>query len=268
LAAREGEAFGLHIPQVRTDLSAIIARKRSLIGDFADYRKHQLETGVFDFFRGHASFLDSKKISVELLGGGTIEISSSYFLIATGSKNSHPEIPGLAEAGCLTSDDVLEAEELPHSVIVLGAGPVALEMAHYMHAMGVKVTIVQRSPQFLRGVDPDLADVVESAFRERGMEIHTGTKLLRVEGSADGVRVHFEKEGEIQEVGAAAIFNGLGRQPNLAGLKPASPTSLQPAIVAARLKLSTLPSNKANLPQGTLPGSHTTRQPAKSWITG
>lgn len=218
LAAREGEEFGVRVDGVRADVAAIIARKRSLIGEFANYRREQLESGKFDFFRGRAAFLDPNQVEVRLLDGGSLVIGSSYFLISTGSKSWNPDVPGLDEAGVLTSDEILDAKELPHSVIVLGAGPVSLEMAHYMHAMGVRVTIIQRSPHFLRGVDVDLADTVESAFRERGMEIFTGTKLLRVERAGDGYRVDFEHRGEVLEAGAAAVFNGMGRTPNLGSL--------------------------------------------------
>lgn len=218
LAAREGEEFGVRISAVHADLAAIIARKRSLIGGFADYRREQLETGTFDFFRGMASFLDGNRVNVRLMDGGQLIMTSSYFLISTGSKSSNPDVPGLDRAGTLISDDILDAKELPHSVIVLGAGPVSLELAHYMHAMGVRVTIIQRSLHFLSGVDEDLADTVELAFRDRGMEIYTGTKLLRVERAGDGYRVDFEHNGQVLETGAAAVFNGLGRTPNIGSL--------------------------------------------------
>ncbi len=215
LAAREGEEFGVRVSGVHADLEAIIARKRSLIGGFADYRRKQLEGGTFDFFRGLASFLDGNQVDVRLLDGGRIVIESSYFLIATGSKSSNPDVPGLDDVGALTSDEILDAQELPHSVIVLGAGPVSLEMAHYMHAMGVRVTIIQRSPHFLSGVDGDVADTVEMAFRDRGMEIYTRTKLLCVERAGETYRVEFEHNGQLVEAAAAAVFNGLGRIPNL-----------------------------------------------------
>ncbi len=218
LAAKEGEEFGVRTSGVEADLATIIARKRTLIGGFADYRREQLESGGFDFFRGLASFLDSNQVDVQLLAGGNIVIESSYFLIATGSKSFNPDVPGLDDAGTLTSDDILDAKVLPSSVIVLGAGPVSLEMAHYMHAMGVRVTIIQRSPHFLRGVDEDVADTVELAFRERGMEIFTETKLLRVARAGAGYRVDFEHKGQLVETGAAAVFNGLGRTPNLGSL--------------------------------------------------
>jgi pyruvate/2-oxoglutarate dehydrogenase complex dihydrolipoamide dehydrogenase (E3) component len=131
---------------------------------------------------------------------------------------STPDIPGLASAGCLTSDDVLDLTNIPQSIIVLGAGPVALELAHYLDALGSRVTIVQRSAHLLKGVDEDVAKVVENAFRKRGMEIFTKTKLLCVERNEETRRVIFEHEGSEKTVEAPAILNALGREPKVFGL--------------------------------------------------
>jgi len=214
LTLRRAEEFGLKAEGISFNAEQIIARKRRLIGEFADYRREQLETGKFEFLRGTATFVDAHTVEVTKMEGGKTTLTAKSFLLATGSENSSPDIPGIAEAKCLTSDDILDLEKIPASVIVLGAGPVALELAHYMEALGTKVTVIQRSEHFLRGVDPDVADVVETAFRERGMEVYTSTKLLRVD---PGVVV-FEKDGQEIRVEAKAILNGLGRKPRVSKL--------------------------------------------------
>ena len=112
----------------------------------------------------------------------------------------------------------MELKSIPESIIVLGAGPVALEMAHYLDALGSRLTIVQRSAQLLKGMDEHVAKVVEASFRKRGMQIFTKTKLLRVEREGATRRVAFEHEGSERTVEAAAIFNALGRKPNVNGL--------------------------------------------------
>jgi len=218
LTLRHAEEFGLRTGEIAFDGVAIIARKKRLIAEFADYRREQLETGDFEFLRGHASFSDPHSLTVQLHEGGTKSVAAKSFLIATGSKLSSPPIPGLDEAGCLTSDDVLDLEEIPEAIIVLGAGPVALEIAHYFNALGRKVTVIQRSDQILTGTDPDLAAAVETAFRNREMEIFTGTKILRIEQSGSLRRVVFEHDGTEKSVEAPAILNALGRRPATDGL--------------------------------------------------
>jgi pyruvate/2-oxoglutarate dehydrogenase complex dihydrolipoamide dehydrogenase (E3) component len=218
LTLRRAEEFGLRAGDISFRGDEIIARKRRLIGEFADYRREQLETGKFSFVRGHAEFQDAHTLRVRNLDGSETTLAARAFLLSTGSVTAAPPIPGLCEAGCLTSDDVLEMADLPDSLIVLGAGPVALEMAHYFAALGKQVTIIQRSGQLLTGVDEDVARVVEDAFRRRGITVFTETKLREVARTAAGRRVVFEHEGREKSVEAAAVLNALGRRPNTSGL--------------------------------------------------
>jgi pyruvate/2-oxoglutarate dehydrogenase complex dihydrolipoamide dehydrogenase (E3) component len=217
-SVRHAREFGLSVGQIGFDAGEIIARKNRLIAEFADYRREQLEEGDFDFLRGSAAFVDKTTLLVKGLKGSAETVTARSFLIATGSVISTPDIPGLARAGCLTSDGVLGLTSLPESIIVLGAGPVALEMAHYLDALGSRLTIVQRSAHLLKGVDEDVAKVVENVFRKRGMQIFTKSKLLRAERNEEARRVFFEHEGSERTVEAAAILNALGREPKVGGL--------------------------------------------------
>ncbi|MEI6339991.1 MAG: FAD-dependent oxidoreductase [Verrucomicrobiota bacterium] len=218
LTLRQAREFGLSAEKIGFDGTAIIARKKRLIGEFADYRREQLETGKFDFLRGQASFTGPNTVEIKLSDGSEKALQARSFLICTGSIISSPAVSGLVESGCLTSADVLDLAEIPESVIVLGAGPVALELAHYFNGLGRRVTVLQRSGQLLKGVDEDVAAVVENAFRKRGMEVFTETKLLRIERDPDTRRVVFEHAGMEKSVEAAAVLNALGRQPNTANL--------------------------------------------------
>jgi pyruvate/2-oxoglutarate dehydrogenase complex dihydrolipoamide dehydrogenase (E3) component len=210
--------FGLHVGMAGFDAVEIIARKRRLIEEFAEYRREQLREGAFDFVRGTAVFLDNTTVRVNHLDGAEQTMTAKSFLIATGSEISLPEIPGLANAGSLTSDEVLDLTTIPDSIIVLGAGPVGVELAHYLDALGSRVVIVQRGAQLLKGVDEDAASVVEKSFRKRGLEIFTKTELLRVERQETGRRVVFKHDGVEKAVEATAILNALGRRPKVAGL--------------------------------------------------
>jgi len=207
---RAGE-FGLSAGAPGFDAVKILARKRRLIGEFADYRRGQLEDGRFDLLRGTAEFLDPNTLSVLLSDGSQVIAGARTILIASGSKISTPPVMGLATAGCLTSDDLLDSEGIPESLIVLGGGPVALEMASYCRAFGARVAIIQRSPQILRGTDRDAADELADAMRAYGIEIYCGTKILRVE-NASGLRrvvfLHREREVSLE---ASEILNSLGR---------------------------------------------------------
>jgi pyruvate/2-oxoglutarate dehydrogenase complex dihydrolipoamide dehydrogenase (E3) component len=213
---RHAEEFGLSAERIGFDAAQIIARKRKLIGEFADYRREQLEGGGFDFIRGRAEFLDAMTLNIQLRDGGEEIISFRSACISTGSVVNHPPIPGIEL--CLTSDDLLDLTEIPQTAIVLGGGPVALEMAHYLDALETKVTILQRNTQLLTGSDHDVADAVADAFRKRGMSVHCGTRLQRIEKSGEGLRVIFERSGVEHAVEAGLVLNALGRRPALDGL--------------------------------------------------
>ncbi len=219
---RRADEFGLRAEKTSVNAREIIARKRRLIGEFAEYRSEQLEDGRFDLFRGTATFTDPHSITVSPLEGGEAQtVSFKSAVIATGSSVTRLPIEGLEEAGYWTSDDILEAEALPDSIIVLGGGAIALEMACYLEGLNVDVTVIQRSAQLITGSDEDIAKSLEAALVERdNMTIHTGTSLTRVEvDPTSGYKtVVFNQNGEEKSVSAAQILQALGRRPNTSGL--------------------------------------------------
>ncbi len=208
---RRADEFGLHADNIGADLASIMERKNGLIREFAAYRVGQLRG--FTLYEDYGRFLSPHEIDV---GGRTL--TARNFVIATGSVTSHVPIPGLDEAGYLTSDDALELREAPASMLVLGAGSVACELAQFFRRIGVDVTIIQRSHHILSGVDEDLAHPVESRFQEEGITLFTGTQLHRVEVRGGQKVAHFSHEGENRTASAEVIFQALGRRPNTAGL--------------------------------------------------
>lgn len=209
---RRAEEFGLRAEYQGADGPAILARKRKLISEFADYRRGQLESGLFEMVRGRAKFAGSHTIEVELTDGGTRRLEARAFLIATGSRVNHVEIPGLDEAGSWNSDDVLEAAQIPRSVIVLGGGAIALEFATYYAGVGSEVTVIQRGAQVLKEMDLDVAAALAEALERRGIRVFRNTALVRVEKGGGVKRVAFRHRGEEQTVEAEEIIYALGRR--------------------------------------------------------
>ncbi|HEY0947736.1 MAG TPA: NAD(P)/FAD-dependent oxidoreductase [Opitutaceae bacterium] len=212
--ARQGKTFGLRIPHATADMKGIHRRKKKIIGEFADYRLRALNSGAYDLIRANARFVDPH--TVELNNGRSL--SARKFLIGTGSNVSVPPIPGLAETPYWTSDDILNLDFRPESVIVLGGGIVACELAQFLHRIGSRVTMIQRSPHVLRDFSPEAAAVIQQAFRDEGIELQAGTQLEKVSGDDKGVTVRFRQDGKLRTRRARHLFNALGREPNVAGL--------------------------------------------------
>lgn len=215
---KRAEEFGLRAGPISVRAEEIQARKRCLIGEFAAYRKEQLESGRFEFIRGKARFVDAHSVRVDLSGGGEEVLRARTFLIATGSRVRCPDVPGIDLPGLWDSDAFLAAEELPDSAVVLGAGPVGLEAAYYLAALGSKVTIVQRGEHLLHGADPDVADALRGALEHLGIRIFTGTKLRRIERDGALWVVRFEHGGREHSVAAVRAMNAMGRVPELESL--------------------------------------------------
>jgi pyruvate/2-oxoglutarate dehydrogenase complex dihydrolipoamide dehydrogenase (E3) component len=213
--AQNSAPLGVRAGHVSFELAEIYARKNKLIQEFADYRRGQLESKRFDFIRARAAFKDAH--TLELSTGG--EVRARKFVIATGSAVAPSPMPSLVEVGYITSDEALDLPKLPKSLIVLGGGAVAVEFAQFFCRLGVRVTLIQRSPHILREEDEDAARVVEEVFRREGMTVFTATNLTCAWREGGLKSVSFEHQGQTVSVAAEEIFFGLGRVPNTAGLK-------------------------------------------------
>ncbi|HLX95081.1 MAG TPA: dihydrolipoyl dehydrogenase [Verrucomicrobiae bacterium] len=227
LASHPGP-WGIRTGKVGFDFKKVMARKNTLIGDFADYRVKQLNTGKFQFIRARAKFLDQRTVELTsplpaLRGKGRgkrrpRKITAKHFVIATGSMVAPAPLPSLRETGYITSDDALTLQRLPKSLVVLGGGAVACEFAQFFARFGVKVTLVQRSERLLKEFDPDAALEVERVFQREGIRVFTGTKLVAAQRKGKLKTIRFEHAGKEVSVSAGEILFALGRVPNTASL--------------------------------------------------
>jgi pyruvate/2-oxoglutarate dehydrogenase complex dihydrolipoamide dehydrogenase (E3) component len=208
--AQQGATFGLDIPHAMIQMKAVAARKRKIIDDFASYRRDGLGSGDFDLFRQFGHFVGHNDIE---LADGT-HLRGKKIVVASGSKVNWPNLPGLSETPVWTSDDVLDLDFVPASVIVLGAGTVGCELAHYLQRIGSRVTLIQRSPHILTGVAPDVAQVVEAVFNREGMEVITGTAVKSVAKVGEEIEVVFDCQGQEMRRRASHCLNALGRRPH------------------------------------------------------
>ena len=216
--AQKAKSFGLKIPSARADMKAIHARKKRIIDEFAAYRQAALNSGKFDLIRAHGRFTDPHTL---VLSNGRA-LRARHFLIGTGSKVSVPAVPGLAEIKFWTSDDVLNLDFTPPSVIVLGGGIVACELTQFLNRIGTRVVLIQRSAHILRDHSEAAAKVVQQALVDEGVELFAGTQIQSLRQDARGVAATFLHNGKILTRRAAFLFNALGREPNTAPLNLAA----------------------------------------------
>jgi pyruvate/2-oxoglutarate dehydrogenase complex dihydrolipoamide dehydrogenase (E3) component len=210
---RQSAEFGLRAKDPQGDLAAILKRKDRLIEEFAAERIEALRDDRFTLYEDRAVFTGPREVA-----SGNMRLQFESAIIATGSVPSRVPIPGLDEVGYLTSDEILSRSDQPASLIVLGGGPVAAELAQFFQRLGTQVSLIQRSDHILSDADTDLAHAVEDRFRDEGMALFTGARLQRVERDGKRKRVHFTRGTEKMSVAANQVLQALGRQPNLDGL--------------------------------------------------
>lgn len=166
-----------------------------------------------ELLRGRARFLDAHAVAVD-----GKPVSAASIVIATGSVEVIPDVPGLAQSGYLTSETFLALERPPRSLLVLGGGTMALELAQYARRMGVSVSIVQRGQALLSKEDPAIGQILAQCLAEEGVELFLGTQLLDVTKTTGGARARFIHQGQERAIEAEALLLSLGRRPNSDGL--------------------------------------------------
>jgi pyruvate/2-oxoglutarate dehydrogenase complex dihydrolipoamide dehydrogenase (E3) component len=212
--ASHPEPWGIRTDDVSFNFAQVMARKDALVKDFADCRGQQLVNGKFKFLRALARFTGPH--TLELSTGD--KLTAANFVIATGSVVAPSPLLQLDDVGYLTSDTALSLTRLPKSLIVLGGGPVAVELAQFFVRFRVRVTLVQRSGHVLPKLDDDATGELEKVLRREGVDLYTGTKLLDARRVGDGKEVAFEHNGQTMRVRAEEILFALGRVPNIASL--------------------------------------------------
>lgn len=193
------------------DWGKLIERVRSFVdgvpGDFAS----SLEGRGIDLLKGRARFVGRNQVAVDdkVLEAGKI-------VVATGSKTRPLPISGAEHM--ITSDDILEMDSLPASLIFIGGGVIALEFSHVFARAGVKVTILEVMSRLLPRLDSDAVARIHQESERIGISILTGVKVEGVEAKGDELVVHFEHSGEAKTLSAVRVANGTGRIPDLDGL--------------------------------------------------
>jgi pyruvate/2-oxoglutarate dehydrogenase complex dihydrolipoamide dehydrogenase (E3) component len=208
---RRGAEFGLEPCQPRVDLGRVSDHVQSVIDTIQQHDDPERFRGYgCEVLFGAAEFVDPHRVRVngELIRGRRL-------VIATGSRAFVPPIEGLEECGYLTNENLFSLRELPERLLVLGGGPIGVEMAQAFSRLGSRVTIVERLPHLLPQEDPELSDALRDILVGEGIAIHTDTSAerVRMNGSA---RV-LECSGDLQLEGDQ-ILVAVGRQASIEGL--------------------------------------------------
>ena len=213
---KNGPRFGLPSVEVKpVDFREVAKRIQSVIRIIQrhDSEERFCKLGV-KVEVGAPAFADEHSVR---LNGKTL--SAKNWVIATGSSPAIPPVKGLNQTPYLTNRHLYSFERLPQSMVILGAGPIAVEMAQAFCRLGTKVSVLQRSNQILSNEDKDLADSVMEVLKGEGVVFHLNTSIVSARDLGPGREVVIKsQEGETISLQAETILVALGREANLKGL--------------------------------------------------
>ena len=173
-AIANANSLGVITSNYKVDINAIIARKTKVVESFRDGSRKGLEkTENLTLIFGTASFIEKKKLHIELKDGTTEIISADKIFIDVGARPSVPDIEGLEKVPYLDSTTIMELTEIPKHLLIVGGGYVGLEFGQMYRRFGSEVTILQHGERLLPKEDEDIAAVVTDFLKEEGIRIVT-----------------------------------------------------------------------------------------------
>ena len=214
------ELFGLHTENTSFDWAKVHQRKNDVVVKLRTGIEQLIKANKIDFFNNSASILG--KNDVQLDQGEVIR--GENILIATGSVPARPPIPGLDLPNVVTSDELLDdphftqADSLAKEILIIGGGVIGVEVASVFSSFGCHVTIVEAMERILPTMDREISQSLNMVLKKRGVSIHTGAMVEKLEQDENGLVCHFTEKGKAQAVPAQQVLVAIGRRPNTQGL--------------------------------------------------
>jgi len=216
----QGADIGVKVSGVEVDFPQVIAHKNAISKQLTQGVAGLLKQNKVTRVDGEASFTGPKTLSVKKTDGSVEEMTADAIIVATGSVNSQPPIPGLKEnPNCIDSTGALSLEKLPKSMVVIGGGVIGLELACAYAAFGTKITVVEALDHMLPMLDGDLTAIGVKHMKKMGMEFNLECPVQAVEESPVGAKVSCRnKAGEAVSFEAEKVLVAIGRKANTASL--------------------------------------------------
>ncbi len=209
---KDARRFGIEPPDiVNVNFPEVMARMRKLRSGISHHDSVQRfsQLGI-DVFLGNGRFESDNTVVV-----GEKMLKFKKAVIATGARAARPNIKGIEEAGYLTNETVFNLTDRPDRLAVIGGGPIGCELAQAFRRLGSEVTVFHRGDRVLNKEDTDAAEIVQNTFIREGINLVLNTSPQRVETTAAGKVLHFDRDGKQETIVVDDILIGAGRSPNV-----------------------------------------------------
>ncbi len=233
---READRFGITAAGPESRSEDVYDRVRGVIGAIEPHDSVERFKGLgVEVIEAPGKFVGRQEVDAD-----GVRIKARRIVVATGSTAFRPPIPGIDQVPYLTNETVFDRHQLPEHLIVIGGGPVGIELAQAHRHLGCEVTVLEIC-SIMPKDDAELVDVVRQQVLRDGMDVREGAKIIRTEPYSGGVRVVLEKDGGEEVIDGSHLLIATGRRPNVAGLdleKAGIEYSEKGILVDARLRTS------------------------------
>jgi pyruvate/2-oxoglutarate dehydrogenase complex dihydrolipoamide dehydrogenase (E3) component len=212
---RRSADYGVHDGPVTVAMPEVRRRKQSIVDSFRESNENRIEaTDGLDLIDGEARFTGPRTLAVRTNDGEELEMEVDNIFINVGARPANPPIDGLDSVPALNSTSIMELDELPEHLLVLGGSYVGLEFAQMFRRFGSEVTIVQRSGQLMGREDPDVAEAVADIMHEDGIEVLLNTQTARAEQDEGKILLTVNTTDGERTLEGSHLLVAAGRPPN------------------------------------------------------
>jgi pyruvate/2-oxoglutarate dehydrogenase complex dihydrolipoamide dehydrogenase (E3) component len=213
--ARRAADYGVQTGNIAIDMKRVRERKRHIVESFRNGSQARMEkTPNLDLIFGEAKFTGPKSLMVRLKDGSSHELPADQFFINAGCRPSVPALDGLKDVPFLDSTSIMELDDLPKHLLVLGGGYVGLEFGQLFRRLGSNVTVMQSGTQLLSHEDKDVAEEVASILKQDGIEILFNAKPASVARSGDQIALTTRSGNASRTIEGSHLLVATGRTPN------------------------------------------------------
>ena len=214
---RTADHYGIEAVEPVVDTAKVWSRIRAVQQSIAEAEDNaeRYEAMGLEIIHGNATITGPHEVTVD----GNRRLEARVILLCTGSRPIEPDLPGLGEAGYITSENLFELDRAPESITMIGGGPIAIEMAQAFQRLGIRTTVLQKGDGILPRDEPSLVAVLQQRLLDEGVDLCLGVTTDKVTVEADGRKtVHGSVGGEARSWTAHELLVAVGRRPNVDGI--------------------------------------------------
>ena len=212
---RRSADYGVSDGQVTVDMVSVRQRKRDIVDSFRTGGEKRLHDAGVEVIMGEARFAGRKDLEVRLNSGETVRLSADNIFINVGARPATPPVEGLDSVPTFNSTTIMELDEVPEHLLVLGGSYVGLEFAQMFRRFGSEVTVVQRGTQLLSREDTDVSEAVAEIMRQDGIEVFLQSQVQRAEQDEDGgIQLTVSTPDGQSTLEGSHLLAAAGRPPN------------------------------------------------------